>query len=277
LAKDRIRPMKLESPATGGTQDDAFPTEVNPNEDYPDVRGVTFQNDSSNDEVVYVERDASGNMVFADDVVSGEKTLNDLLTAGDDDDQVKVVIEIGVTFTVKEDHQHIFYDELVVDGEYVVDGESVGFGGNDVQAVDLFDETGGTNVVSGWTDIALDVEGKKTGSFTHETSSAEVMINRKGTYLVAARAGTTISSGTSRSDSEMRLMRDSGSGYSEIAGTRSLMYNRTADTGRSSGSITRTLDLLAGDKLKVQVRRLSGSSTVETYPEATGLTILRCG
>jgi len=74
--------MKLESPATGGTQDDAFPTEADPNEDYPDVRGVTIQNDSSNDEDVVISRDASDNLTFQDKVVSGTKTLADLVAGG---------------------------------------------------------------------------------------------------------------------------------------------------------------------------------------------------
>jgi hypothetical protein len=54
---------------------------------------------------------------------------------GDDDDQVKDNVPTGETFTVKDEHQHIIFDELVIDGEYQVIGESVIFGGE--QAVDL--------------------------------------------------------------------------------------------------------------------------------------------
>ena len=80
---DRIRPLKMESPATGGSQDDEVPYEVDPNEDYADLRGVALQNDTSNDETVYLKRDISNNLVFADGVVSGEKTLSDLLAGAD--------------------------------------------------------------------------------------------------------------------------------------------------------------------------------------------------
>jgi hypothetical protein len=79
MAKDRIRPLKLEDPATGGTELDQFPVEVNPNEDYPDVRGITFQDDSSNDEDVFTERDASGNLTFKDKMVGAVQTLSDLV------------------------------------------------------------------------------------------------------------------------------------------------------------------------------------------------------
>jgi len=79
MALDRIRPLKLEDPATGGTELDQFPTEADPNEDYADLRGITFQDDSSNDEDVYLTRDASGNLVFTDKVVGAIKTLSDLV------------------------------------------------------------------------------------------------------------------------------------------------------------------------------------------------------
>ena len=105
MAKDRIRPLKLESPATGGTQDDAFPTEADPHEDYPDVRGVTFQNDTSNDEDVYLERDASDNLVFKDKVVSTEKTLSDLVAGGTafDPDDILCSRNTGQTLVSRND------------------------------------------------------------------------------------------------------------------------------------------------------------------------------
>lgn len=79
---DRIRPLKFESPATGGTETDDFPTALDKNEDFVDARGATIQNDSSNDEKVIVSRDASDNMTFQDGIVSGVKTLTDMLASG---------------------------------------------------------------------------------------------------------------------------------------------------------------------------------------------------
>jgi len=79
---DRVRPLKYESPGTGGTQTDDIATSNNPNQDYPDVRGIAIQNDSSNDETVIVSRDASSNMTFQDGVVAGVKTLTELLAGG---------------------------------------------------------------------------------------------------------------------------------------------------------------------------------------------------
>ena len=77
---DRCQAVKWESPAGGGTQTDMVPTEINSNEDGLDARAVYLQNDSSEDSTTEVSRDASDNMTFKDGVVSGTKTLTDLLT-----------------------------------------------------------------------------------------------------------------------------------------------------------------------------------------------------
>lgn len=75
---DRIKPLKIESPDSGGTQTDEFPTSVNKNEDFLDCRGVTVQDDSSDDDLVRVSRDASGNMTFLDQA-NTIKTLTELV------------------------------------------------------------------------------------------------------------------------------------------------------------------------------------------------------
>jgi len=67
---DRVRPLKLENPGSGGTQTDLYPTAANPNQDHLDVRGIVIQGDSSNDEVVRVSRDSSDRMTMEDTEVS---------------------------------------------------------------------------------------------------------------------------------------------------------------------------------------------------------------
>ena len=74
---DRTRPLKYESPATGGTQTDQFPTTVNPNEDFVDSRGTTYQDDSSDDDLVRVSRDGD-DMTFLDKN-NTVKTLTELV------------------------------------------------------------------------------------------------------------------------------------------------------------------------------------------------------
>lgn len=78
---DRVRPLKFEDAATGGTETDQFPTSLDPHEDYVDVRGVTVQNATSADDVVRIERDVSNNMIFIDPL-AGTKTLTQLAAGG---------------------------------------------------------------------------------------------------------------------------------------------------------------------------------------------------
>ena len=79
---DRVRPLKVEAPATGGTETDDFYTDLDPSEDYVDARGVTFQSSTSNDDSVRVARDASDNMVFRDVANPADSTLTTLLAGG---------------------------------------------------------------------------------------------------------------------------------------------------------------------------------------------------
>ena len=139
MAFDRVRVLKIEKPSTGGTQTDVYPTDININEDAVDARGVVLQNDSSNDETVIISRDAAGNMTF-DDAANSIKTLTELSAAGSDDDQVKDNVPVGQTFTVKDEHQHLTYDEFTVAGEYIVEGEAVVLGG--------YEESGGGGMVN---------------------------------------------------------------------------------------------------------------------------------
>ncbi|MHA2333771.1 MAG: hypothetical protein ACXAEU_17225 [Candidatus Hodarchaeales archaeon] len=78
---DRVRPLKLEHPSSGGTQTDLDPTELNPNQDAPEVRAVYFQNDSSTDTDVEITRDASSpdKLTFKDEENTTPVSLTQLL------------------------------------------------------------------------------------------------------------------------------------------------------------------------------------------------------
>jgi len=40
---DKVKPLKIESSSTGGTQNDPFPTEVTPTQDYLSTKGLAFE------------------------------------------------------------------------------------------------------------------------------------------------------------------------------------------------------------------------------------------
>ena len=44
---DKIKPLKLESSSTGGTENDWGPTEADPLEDYAGIKGIAFENDDN--------------------------------------------------------------------------------------------------------------------------------------------------------------------------------------------------------------------------------------
>lgn len=75
---DRVRPLKMEDPSTGGTQTDVWPTSVNIHQDYVDARGFTIQDDTSNDDEVRISRDGD-DMTFLDKN-NTVKTLSDLVS-----------------------------------------------------------------------------------------------------------------------------------------------------------------------------------------------------
>lgn len=74
---DRVKPLKIESPDSGGTETDDFPTSVDKNEDFLDCRGITIQDDSSDDDAVRVSRDGN-DMTFLDKN-NTVKTLTELV------------------------------------------------------------------------------------------------------------------------------------------------------------------------------------------------------
>lgn len=78
MAKDRVQPLKMEYPETGGSETDVTPTAVDRNEDFYDGRGMTVQNSTSDDDSVTIERDVDDSMVFSD-LVAGTHTLSDLV------------------------------------------------------------------------------------------------------------------------------------------------------------------------------------------------------
>ena len=60
---DRVRPLKLESTATGGSQEDTFPTGMNPAQDYAAVKGLSLEDDDN----TRIEKDADGDIVAVSD------------------------------------------------------------------------------------------------------------------------------------------------------------------------------------------------------------------
>lgn len=126
-----------------------------------------------------------------------------------------------------------------------------------------------------WVDIAIDIERDKTSGFTHSTTTnpAEVTFVKDGNYLVIARIGVYNSSGTTRSEAEMRLMLDSGSGFAVITGTNANSYHRQDSVGRGTMVMTLEMAFSAGDKIKMQAETRTGANLL-TLADSSSLTII---
>lgn len=74
---DKVKPLKLESSSTGGTENDFFQTEVNPTEDYVAAKGIALENNDNR----LVDLDGSGNIQFKDAVETTPITVRKLRTA----------------------------------------------------------------------------------------------------------------------------------------------------------------------------------------------------
>ena len=139
------------------------------------------------------------------------------------------------------------------------------------QRFDAYDGTGGTSTSGTWVDVPLDTEREKTGDFTHTGSSAEVTVAKAGVYKVTARVSVE-ETASSDALAEMRIAKDSGSGYAGVAGTAGYVFLPATD-GAGTMEVTALLTLAASDKLKVQFQRASGSGTVEALADGSSLTI----
>jgi len=70
---DKIRPLKIENTTDGSQDDQGYPTEVNPSEDYVSCKGISFENSDGHT----IDRDVTGELRFIDPV-NGTILLSEL-------------------------------------------------------------------------------------------------------------------------------------------------------------------------------------------------------
>lgn len=121
-----------------------------------------------------------------------------------------------------------------------------------------------TPTVTGtWTDVPLDDWHVRSPAFELTKGQAEVLYQGPNKVIeIHADVSIDVSAGNQSSQSEIQLVVDTGSGYTALAGTLRKMYNDSATHGGGSASITKQIYMQAGDKIKIQARLISGSSTL---------------
>lgn len=78
MAIDRCAPLKIESPGTGGTQNDMYPTVLNPQQDGCDARAYFLQSSVSADGTTYIDRNGADLRLV--DANAGAKTASELVS-----------------------------------------------------------------------------------------------------------------------------------------------------------------------------------------------------
>lgn len=137
-----------------------------------------------------------------------------------------------------------------------------------------FDATGDIDISAGFTDINFDTEVFKNSDwFTFTAAVASITINIAAWFKISYYISTRVSVGTVRSDSEARLVKDTGGGFAAIAGTIGTMYNRTVVGGTTNANIQILHHLDAGDIIKLQAQLVSGTNTILTLANAVGILI----
>jgi len=109
MAIDKVRSLKIENPAEGGTQTDYLPTEVNPSQDYLSAAGLSLQD--SNVDVISLSADNNPQSPsYSSSLFNSNHIPND-----------------NKNYILTTNYQYINYDEIYIDGLLTVNGNLVVF------------------------------------------------------------------------------------------------------------------------------------------------------
>ncbi len=119
-------------------------------------------------------------------------------------------------------------------------------------------------------DINWDIESKKDSDcYTHNVGSTEIEIKKNGWYKIQYEVSLKVSNGSSRTASRSYIVVNG----SEVYGSESYGYHRNSSQGYDTSSAKVPVYLNAGDKVKIQSVRKSGSATLYTQPYASRIFI----
>ncbi len=161
-----------------------------------------------------------------------------------------------------------------MNGQYPITDSSINEG---MRFIDLpsffsaYDNGGAIDVSTDWTDITWDTERRKDSPYIHTADSAVITINKKTNIILSFDYACymTSSSGSVPSTSAARLVIDTGSGYTEVAGTRCYaLHDRTAAGNASASANNIIISVNSRNSLKLQVQRFTGNDTLQTVSDA---------
>lgn len=127
---------------------------------------------------------------------------------------------------------------------------------------------------SDWHSLSFDTQEKIDSAYSHTSGTDEITINTTGTYIIQATTSTDVVTGTNRTNTQFKLQRYTSGTWNDINKSSIPIYNRQANNP-SSGTITKTVDLLAGDKIRLALKRQNGAGRIKCLSDGTVLNIMR--
>ncbi|MEN8810712.1 MAG: hypothetical protein ABF272_04900, partial [Flavobacteriales bacterium] len=132
---------------------------------------------------------------------------------------------------------------------------------------EIYDSVGGNAIGNSFTDISFGISGIVDANYTAAASTITVL--KSGRYRISYRVTAEMVSGNNRSATEYRLVLNSVN----VPGTKSSAVHRNDNISESTVTVTKVLQLSAGDIIKVQGRRYEGESSIETTKNGSSLLI----
>lgn len=108
-------------------------------------------------------------------------------------------------------------------------------------------------------------------AYDHKINDSHITILEEATYIIFGRVSTYISSGSIRTQSSMRLLRNG----QEIPGSISYMYNREVIEGYNTGCSWIIQRLNKYDKISMQAKLNSGSNSLRTVKDGSSISIFK--
>lgn len=154
--------------------------------------------------------------------------------------------------------------------------QSTSNGQTNVKFIDVYNSTSQT-INSSYTDLTFNIQRLINEIYTHTTGTAPITVGETGKYMIYIKACTdnTNNNVNNNTSTQMRILLNTGSGYSAISGNLSSTINVYNIAGKSTTSLISTLSLSAGSSLKIQMIKLYASSTIQTIADSCSFSIIK--
>ncbi len=139
----------------------------------------------------------------------------------------------------------------------------------------IYENTGGQSIASA-TAITFDTDATVDTGYSFTASTSDITFDVAGdyevTYTLTAHATSGGTGGSQRSNVDQWMEEDTGGGFTEIPGTRSMSYVRGSVFG-AEGSQTIVRTFAAGDILRLVADLTAGAAPAAVKPDGASITI----